>query len=1143
MNKKKIFLFFISIIILSIILNFTFGQFNTLKKVACTDDMKQCPDGSYVTRNPLNNCNFYPCPGEETNINQCIDSDGLNFTKKSTTINNLERKTDSCLLDINNKESFYIYGKYLAEYYCNNNKINVTYIDCRYGCIDGACYTKEPNCTTIGTVMYVDPYGYGYIGCDIIAEGPIDPDKSICISSKTRKNISLLIQEKVKENIYHYYNTLTGLDPNEEVRVYIRTFYNGTKECYPPLNKKESLYSIQTNTTNQETNTTNLNCSKEGEMCGGFAGYLCCDGLKCKYENGFITYPDESGVCVPIQEKIQCQDTDYYNLSIPGNSTKGNIIKKDTCYYDDNLKEFSASRSGKYLAEYYCDNNNINVSYEECFMGCYKSACYDKLPKCKTLPTTIDNQGTIVCNILVEGPIDQFNSYCIGESTRKNKSFAYQREINQTTDLYSTTLTNLNPTEKVRAFIKSYYYNSTFECYPQLNSLSQNNVNNLLEESLSYKSAYWICQDGTEVNQESQTSCNTYAGWFTIANEFCKDKCSLINNSCGILNFIIGEQCNNIEHESPLISYTLETNKKVYEYGETVKIIGTVIGTNNSEVKTWIQTPDKKIRLLNVNKECERCTLINCINKCYYTSEYKIGDETSFRSNEEIEPPTPIRQDTSTSTNMMTGYVVLPNQVYNVFSRAITIINNTEYVNNATTSFGVSINETNIELKVNANELPFVAVLLKNKEKLPVEIQVKDIKIYKYINNEKVELKDLCNSNIKNRDVNIGSNELIEISSWNKKLKNQENNECNYNANSGIYEAEVEYSIKNTDTSIFKSKTFLVLDPQANSCNPVCKAISTNNEGWYNSCTGVLLKYEKCSITSKEYNQPKENGEYCLANKECISNSCSTNKCTKKESILYIIKRWLNGCTPSDEICDGKDNNCNNLVDEGCIYCSDTDKGFNVYTKGIVNGRDNINIYTKTDNCRDNYNLTEFYCYKDIVYNKTYRCPYGCNDGRCLETSNPKTVNVMVINIEPKINGINLTRYMKWNSIDYLIDGYIKDIYNASNGYIKYKVVNYTYSDEFPIKKDGFRYNENTYLQCLNNHELCHMPDEVDYEILLSKFKVCDLVNKGLITEVWIFNGPFFGFYEANMAGPGWETNGPVIENTDCLKPVHIMGF
>ena len=33
-----------------------------LAKNQCQDDMKQCPDGSFVTRDDANNCQFKPCP-------------------------------------------------------------------------------------------------------------------------------------------------------------------------------------------------------------------------------------------------------------------------------------------------------------------------------------------------------------------------------------------------------------------------------------------------------------------------------------------------------------------------------------------------------------------------------------------------------------------------------------------------------------------------------------------------------------------------------------------------------------------------------------------------------------------------------------------------------------------------------------------------------------------------------------------------------------------------------------------------------------------------------------------------------------------------------------------------------------------------
>jgi hypothetical protein len=34
----------------------------TSTTLVCTSDVMQCPDGSYVSRDSLNGCQFYPCP-------------------------------------------------------------------------------------------------------------------------------------------------------------------------------------------------------------------------------------------------------------------------------------------------------------------------------------------------------------------------------------------------------------------------------------------------------------------------------------------------------------------------------------------------------------------------------------------------------------------------------------------------------------------------------------------------------------------------------------------------------------------------------------------------------------------------------------------------------------------------------------------------------------------------------------------------------------------------------------------------------------------------------------------------------------------------------------------------------------------------
>gem|GEM_PF-2646118 len=40
------------------------------EQVFCTTDVKECPDGSFVNRDPKANCKFKPCPNESKSSQQ-----------------------------------------------------------------------------------------------------------------------------------------------------------------------------------------------------------------------------------------------------------------------------------------------------------------------------------------------------------------------------------------------------------------------------------------------------------------------------------------------------------------------------------------------------------------------------------------------------------------------------------------------------------------------------------------------------------------------------------------------------------------------------------------------------------------------------------------------------------------------------------------------------------------------------------------------------------------------------------------------------------------------------------------------------------------------------------------------------------------
>jgi len=88
--------------------------------------------------------------------------------------------------------------------------------------------------------------------------------------------------------------------------------------------------------------------------------------------------------------------------------------------------------------------------------------------------------------------------------------------------------------------------------------------------------------------------------------------------------------------------------------------------------------------------------------------------------------------------------------------------------------------------------------------------------------------------------------------------------------------------------------------------------------------------------------------------------------------------------------------NCpNGCKDGACLPCTDSDNGKNFYVKGEFSGRWDNEFITKSDYCIDSLNgnevsssdlyLKEGFCENENLRIYTHNCPYGCNNGKCLE--------------------------------------------------------------------------------------------------------------------------------------------------------------
>jgi hypothetical protein len=115
---------------------------------------------------------------------------------------------------------------------------------------------------------------------------------------------------------------------------------------------------------------------------------------------------------------------------------------------------------------------------------------------------------------------------------------------------------------------------------------------------------------------------------------------------------------------------------------------------------------------------------------------------------------------------------------------------------------------------------------------------------------------------------------------------------------------------------------------------------------------------------------------------------------------------------------------------------------------------------------------------------------------------------------------------------------------DASYSLVQPTIVERVEIDEWPVKKDGFRYDE-TYVQLYRSHGPWHQPDAVNYGALLQRFDILTKVASNTIDEVWCFAFPYAGFYESTMGGAGaFDCNSPPLPNTQqCPRRFIVMGF
>lgn len=159
----------------------------------------------------------------------------------------------------------------------------------------------------------------------------------------------------------------------------------------------------------------------------------------------------------------------------------------------------------------------------------------------------------------------------------------------------------------------------------------------------------------------------------------------------------------------------------------------------------------------------------------------------------------------------------------------------------------------------------------------------------------------------------------------------------------------------------------------------------------------------------------------------------------------------------------------------------------------------------------------------------------------------PIARRVLMITHDPILQtqgGASVREHFGWNDSMALAKDYIDDVRWCSYGYANYVIAEHIVARSFPIKRDGFRYSEQSYLEAWQKRKF-HDPDGVDYMALVREFNMIGRIERDEIDEVWLFGHPYGGYYESIMAGKGaFWCNAPPLEGTlGCQRRFVIMGF
>jgi hypothetical protein len=134
-----------------------------------------------------------------------------------------------------------------------------------------------------------------------------------------------------------------------------------------------------------------------------------------------------------------------------------------------------------------------------------------------------------------------------------------------------------------------------------------------------------------------------------------------------------------------------------------------------------------------------------------------------------------------------------------------------------------------------------------------------------------------------------------------------------------------------------------------------------------------------------------------------------------------------------------------------------------------------------------------------------------------------------------------------WAKTEDLAREYVSKMIHASDNTLAYQLVIRKTVRDYPLLTDGRRYTDQTWAAALQDDRLAFRDMHggylmADYVRIVQDLAILALIRDQIIDEVWMFGGPYFGFYESRMVGQGaFWCNAPGLEQPGRLFV--MMGF